>query len=97
MQRRHDKPSAKKFFRKLLKSLQYIPRVIIMDKLDSYNAAKAEVMPSVEHRRHKGLNNRVENSHQSTRLRASDEEVQISRTRAKVSLRLRDDLIALLI
>ena len=32
-------------------------------------AAKREVMPSVEHRKHKGLNNRAENSHQPTRRR----------------------------
>src|SRR6185295_17385627 len=42
---------------------------IITDKLGSYSAAKAEVMFGVEHRRHKGLNNRAENSHQPTRLR----------------------------
>ena len=38
-------------------------------KLASYGAAKGEVMPSVEHRRHKGLNNRAENSHQPARRR----------------------------
>jgi putative transposase len=69
VQNRRDKKAAKRFFRKLLKGLQYVPRVIITDKLGSYSAAKAEVMPSVEHRRHKGLNNRAENSHQPTRLR----------------------------
>jgi putative transposase len=69
VQSRRDKKAAKKFFRKLLKGLQYVPRVIITDKLGSYSAAKAEVMASVEHRRHKGLNNRAENSHQPTRLR----------------------------
>ncbi len=53
----------------LLKGLQYVPRVIITDKLKSYGAAKAEVMPGVEHRQHKGLNNRAENSHQPTRVR----------------------------
>ena len=35
------------------------PRVMITDKLASYGAAKREVMPSVEHRQHKGLNNRA--------------------------------------
>jgi putative transposase len=45
------------------------PRVTITDKLARYGAAKREVMPSVEHRQHKGLNNRAENSHQSTRRR----------------------------
>lgn len=42
---------------------------MITDKLASYGAAKCEVMPSVEHRKHKGLNNRAENSHQPTRRR----------------------------
>jgi putative transposase len=69
VQSRRNKPAARKFFRKLLKALQYVPRVIITDKLGSYAAAKAEVMPSVEHRRDKGLNNRAENSHQPTRER----------------------------
>jgi putative transposase len=64
-----DKKAAKKFFRKLLKGLRYVPRVIITDKLKSYNAAKAAVMPSIEHRQSKGQNNRPENSHQPTRLR----------------------------
>ena len=41
----------------------------ILDKLASYPAAKKELMPGVEHRRHKGLNNRAENSHQPTRRR----------------------------
>jgi transposase-like protein len=31
------------------------PRVMITDKLASYAAAKRTVMPSVEHRQHKGL------------------------------------------
>src|SRR6202521_6145426 len=69
VQSRRNKRAAKKFFRKLLKGLRYVPRVIITDKLKSYSAAKAEVMPSVEHCQKKGQNNRVENSHQPTRLR----------------------------
>ncbi|MBW3656671.1 MAG: IS6 family transposase, partial [Gemmatimonadetes bacterium] len=69
VQRRRNKAAAKKFFRKLLKGLQYVPRVLITDKLASYGAAQREVLPSVEHRRHKGLNNRAENSHLPTRLR----------------------------
>ncbi len=69
VQSRRDKKAAKKFFRKFLKGLRYVPRVIITDKLKSYSAAKTEVMPSVEHRQQKYQNNRAENSHQSTRLR----------------------------
>jgi putative transposase len=69
VQSRRNKKAAKKFFRKLLKGLEYVPRVIITDKLASYAAAKKEILSSVEHRQHKGLNNRAENSHQPTRLR----------------------------
>ena len=69
VQSRRDKKAAKKFFRKLLKGLRYVPRVIITDKLKSYHAAKQELMPSVEHRQDKWQNNRAENSHQPTRLR----------------------------
>ncbi len=64
-----NKKAAKRFFRKLLKGLRYVPRVIITDKLRSYSAAKVEIMPGVEHQQHKGLNNRAENSHQPTRVR----------------------------
>ena len=42
---------------------------MITDKLASYGAAKREVMPGIEHRHQKGLNNRAENSHQPTRRR----------------------------
>ncbi len=69
VQRRRDKTAAKKFFRKLLKELMYVPRVIVTDKLKSYGAAKRELLPGVEHRQHRYLNNRAENSHQPTRLR----------------------------
>ena len=69
VQRRRDKAAAKKFFRKLLKGLTYVPRVIITDKLKSYGAAKREILPGVEHRQHRYLNNRAENSHQPTRQR----------------------------
>jgi transposase-like protein len=55
VQSRRDKRAAKRLLRKLLKKQCRVPRVMITDKLASYGAAKAEVMPSVEHRRHKGL------------------------------------------
>jgi len=69
VQSRRDKRAAKRLLRKLLKKQMRPPRVMITDKLASYGAAKGEVMPSVEHRKHKGLNNRAENSHQPTRRR----------------------------
>jgi putative transposase len=43
--------------------------VVVTDKSRRYSAAHRTVMPSVEHRSHKGLNNRAENSHQPTRQR----------------------------
>ncbi|MER5359518.1 IS6 family transposase [Streptomyces sp. NPDC002785] len=64
-----DKAAARRFLRTLLTKTGGVPRVIVTDKLRSYGAAHREVMPSVEHRSHKGLNNRAENSHQPTRQR----------------------------
>ncbi|MFJ6686739.1 IS6 family transposase [Streptomyces werraensis] len=69
VQNRRDKAAARRFFRRLMKKTRMVPRVIVTDKLRSYQAAHREVMPSVEHRCHKGLNNRAENSHQPTRQR----------------------------
>ena len=69
VQSRRDTQAAKRLLRKLLKRQCRPPRVMITDKLASYGSAKREVMPSVEHRKHKGLNNRAENSHQPTRQR----------------------------
>jgi putative transposase len=66
--RRNTKATAR-FFKKLLKDLEYVPRVIITDKLRNYGAAKKKLLPRVEHRQHKRLNNRAENSHQPTRVR----------------------------
>ena len=69
VQPRRNAVAAKKFFRKLLKGLQYVPRVIVTDGLSSYQVAHRELMASVQHRRSKYLNNRAENSHQPTRQR----------------------------
>lgn len=57
------------FFRKLLKGLTYVPRVLITDKLKSYGAAKQEIRPGVGHRQYRYLNNGAEHSHQPTRQR----------------------------
>ena len=69
VQSRRSKQAAKRLLRKLLKAQARPPRVMITDKLASYAAAKREVTPGVEHRQHKGLNNRAENSHPPTRRR----------------------------
>jgi len=69
VQSRRNAKAAKRFFRKLLRGLRCVPRVLVTDKLASYGVAARELMASVEHRRSKYLNNRAENSHQPTRIR----------------------------
>jgi putative transposase len=69
VQKRRNAKAAKRFFRKLLKGLRYVPRAIVTDNLASYGIARKDVMPNVVHRRGRRLNNRAENSHQPTRER----------------------------
>jgi len=69
VQVRRDTKAAKRLLVRLLKKQGLTPKRIVTDKLRSYGAAKREVMPSVEHRSHKGLNNRAENSHLPLRKR----------------------------
>jgi putative transposase len=69
IQRRHNTAATKEFFRKLVKGLTYVPPVVVTDELRSYEAAKRELLPGVEHRQHRYLNSRAENSHQPTRQR----------------------------
>jgi putative transposase len=69
IQRRRDRKAARRLMRKLLRKMARAPRVMITDKLPSYDAALEEMGLKVEHRQHKGLNNRAENSHQPTRRR----------------------------
>jgi putative transposase len=52
LQRRRDTRAAKRCFRKLWKQQSFVPRVSVTDKLKSDEAAKKQVMPSVEHRQH---------------------------------------------
>ena len=52
--------AAKRFFRNLLEHLQYVPRLIVADKLRSYAAAKRDILPGVEHRQCRTLNNRTD-------------------------------------
>src|SRR5215218_1974700 len=69
VQSRRDECAATRLLRKLLKRQCRAPRVMITDQLGSYSAAKQALVPGIKHRRHKGLNNRAENSHQPTRRR----------------------------
>jgi hypothetical protein len=49
VQRGRDQAAAKTFFRRLLKGLSYVPRVIITDKLASYGAAKRQKTTARRH------------------------------------------------
>jgi putative transposase len=69
VQRRRNKKAAKTFFRKRLKGLTHVPRVIITDQLKGYGAAKRALLSGVEHRQSRSLNNRCEHSHRPTRRR----------------------------
>ena len=68
MQSQRNRQAAERLMRKLIRR-HGLPRVMITDKLKSYAAAKADLGLKFEHRQHKGLNNRAENSHQPTRVR----------------------------
>ncbi len=67
LQRRRDAKSAIRFLKKALKRIGNPPRVMVTDKLRSYNKAHRVMLKKSEHRSHKRLNNRAENSHQPTR------------------------------
>ena len=64
MQSRRNAHAAKRFLMKLMKRWG-VPRALVTDKLRSYGVAR----PSVDHRSHKGLNNRSEASNRHTRRR----------------------------
>ncbi len=66
VQQRLNPEAAVAFLRRLVEGHGYAPRVVITDKLASYPPAIRRVLPGAEHRRHKGLNNRAENSHRPT-------------------------------
>ena len=67
LQKRRSAKAAIRFLKRTLKKIGVSPRVMITDKLRSYRKAHCVLFKSVEHRSHKRLNNRIENSHQPTR------------------------------
>ncbi len=69
MQERRNQAAAETFLRRLVESYPEEPRVTVTDKLGSYGPAIKAVLPRTDQRKHKGLNNRAENSHQPTRQR----------------------------
>jgi putative transposase len=69
VQARRHQAAAEHFLRRVLAGEGRAPRVAVTDKLASYPPALKRVLPHTEHRRHKGLNNRAENSHRPVRKR----------------------------
>ena len=69
LQARRDGAAANRFFKRLLRSHGGDPRKIVTDKLRSYGVAHREVIPEVIHVTDQYANNRVEQSHEPTRLR----------------------------
>lgn len=69
VQNRRNRTAARRLMRKLMKKSTRVPRVMITNKLKSYGAARKDMGLGIDHRQHKGLNSRVENSHQPTRRR----------------------------
>jgi putative transposase len=63
VQTRRDPKAAKRLLKRLLKRQGCPPRRMLTDKLSTCAAARRQIMPRIEHRSHKGLNNRAENSH----------------------------------
>jgi putative transposase len=69
VQERRNQEAAEAFLRRVVGGYPQAPRVTVTDKLASYGPAIRKILPRTEHRRHKGLNKRAENSHQPTRQR----------------------------
>ncbi|WP_264801985.1 DDE-type integrase/transposase/recombinase, partial [Acetobacter nitrogenifigens] len=69
LQARRNTKAARRLLTRMLKKQGARPKRMVTDRLKSYGAARRQVMPGVEHRSHKGLNNRAENSHLPLRKR----------------------------
>ncbi|CUH47580.1 DDE-type integrase/transposase/recombinase [Ruegeria atlantica] len=65
LQPKRYKRAAIKLLRNLLRRFGLIPKRLITDKLSSHGTTKRKVALGLDHRSHKGLNNRAENSHLS--------------------------------
>ncbi len=69
LQTKRDGAAAKRFFRRLLRSHGGKPRKIVTDKLRSYPVAHREIIPDAIHVTDRYANNRIEQSHETTRVR----------------------------
>ena len=68
VQKQRNAKAAKRFLQRLIDRFG-APRVVITDKLRSYNTPIRSLAGGADHRAHKGLNNRIEGSHRPTRKR----------------------------
>ncbi len=68
VQKQRNAKAAKRFLKRLIGRF-VTPRVVVTDKLRSYTRPIGHLAPDADHRAHKGLNNRIEGSHRSTRKR----------------------------
>jgi hypothetical protein len=69
LQAKRDGAAAKRFFKRLLRNHDGEPRKIVTDKLRSYGVAHRELIPETIHSTKQYENNRVEQSHEVTRVR----------------------------
>jgi putative transposase len=70
LQAKRDGAAAKRFFKRLLRSHGGEPRKIVTDKLRSYGVAHRELIPDTIHSTEQYDNNRAEQPHEVTRVRA---------------------------
>jgi transposase-like protein len=87
VQSRRDQHAAERFLHRVLDAEDGVqPRVIVTDNLASYVPAVKRAVPHADHRRHKRLNNRAENSHRpGAQARASDAAIQVAGAGAAIS------------
>jgi putative transposase len=69
LQAKRNGKAAKRFFRRLLKAHDGEPGKVVTDKLGSYPVAHKKLMPEALHLMDQYANNRVEQSHETTRAR----------------------------
>jgi putative transposase len=69
VQPKRDKAAALRLMRKLVRKQGYAPRVLVTDRLRSYEAARRRLGLAARHEQGLRRNNRAENSHQVVRRR----------------------------
>jgi hypothetical protein len=84
-----DAKAAKRFFRRLLKGLQYVPRVIVTDNPRSYGVARRQLLPEVEQRQSRFERSRRKFTSANTTSRTPDATIEITWTEPKLPRRSR--------